>query len=75
MQKSQLFWGGGTPRVYILGGAQTDFERNWTKEGKGVIALLREVLTDALTNVNMRRIEIGKPNCLFCRKLHCGEIH
>ena len=28
-------------RIYILGGAQTDFERNWTKEGKGVIALLR----------------------------------
>lgn len=53
MQKNQLFWGGGTPRVYILGGAQTDFERNWTKEGKGVIALLREVLTDALTNVNI----------------------
>ena len=26
-------------KVYILGGAQTDFERNWTKEGKGVIVV------------------------------------
>ena len=25
-------------KVYIMGGAQTDFERNWTKEGKGMIA-------------------------------------
>ena len=23
-------------KVYILGGAQTDFERNWKKEGKGL---------------------------------------
>ena len=26
-----------TNKVYVLGGAQTDFERNWTKEGKNVI--------------------------------------
>ena len=28
-------------KVYIMGGAQTDFERNWTKEGKTFIAMLR----------------------------------
>lgn len=33
-------------KVYILGGAQTDFERNWTKEGKNMIALLREAVAD-----------------------------
>ena len=33
-------------KVYVLGGAQTDFERNWTKEGKNLIALLREVIDD-----------------------------
>ena len=33
-------------KVYVLGGAQTDFERNWTKEGKNVIALLKEVVND-----------------------------
>jgi len=31
-------------RVYILGGYQTDFSRNWTKEGKGIGAMIREVV-------------------------------
>jgi len=31
-------------KVYILGGYQTDFARNWTKEGKGIAAMIREVL-------------------------------
>ena len=35
-------------KVYIIGGAQTDFERNWTKEGKGMVALLKEVMADGL---------------------------
>ena len=35
-------------KVYILGGAQTDFERNWKKEGKGMIAILKEVVADGL---------------------------
>ena len=30
--------------VYILGGSQTDFSRNFTKEGKNVITLLKEVI-------------------------------
>ena len=33
-------------KVYILGGAQTDFERNWTKEGKNMIAMLKEAVED-----------------------------
>ena len=40
-------------KVYVLGGAQTDFERNWTKEGKNVIALLKEVIHDALEDVEI----------------------
>ena len=40
-------------KVYILGGAQTDFERNWKKEGKGMIALLKEVLTDGLNDAGL----------------------
>lgn len=39
-------------KVYILGGAQTDFERNWTKEGKNVIALLKEVVTDGFNEIH-----------------------
>lgn len=40
-------------KVYVLGGAQTDFERNWSKEGKNVIALLKEVVSDALSEVKL----------------------
>ena len=29
-------------KVYIMGGAQTDFERNWTKEGKKVIQIRKD---------------------------------
>lgn len=40
-------------KVYILGGAQTDFERNWKKEGKNMIALLKEAVTDGLTDAKL----------------------
>lgn len=49
-------------KVYVLGGAQTDFERNWTKEGKGVVALLKEVVTDGLNAVNLTFDNIKKLN-------------
>ena len=51
--------------VYVLGGSQTDFERNWTKEGKGVIALLKEVIFSALDNTKISKdeiIELNKEN-------------
>ena len=38
--------------VYILGGAQTDFERNWTKEGKNMIALLKEAIEDGFKDAH-----------------------
>ncbi len=37
-----------TPDVYVLGGYQTDFARNWTKENKHFSALMREACTGAL---------------------------
>ncbi len=40
-------------KVYILGGAQTDFERNWKKEGKGMVALLKEAMADGLENAGL----------------------
>lgn len=48
--------------VYVLGGNQTDFERNWTKEGKNVFALLKEVTDDALRSVDITEKEIVKLN-------------
>jgi acetyl-CoA C-acetyltransferase len=48
--------------VYVLGGAQTDFERNWTKEGKNVVALLKEAINDALEDTAISFDDIVKFN-------------
>ena len=48
--------------VYVLGGAQTDYERNWTKEGKNEIALLKECMEDALRDAGISYNEIEKLN-------------
>ncbi len=50
-----------TPPVYILGGFQTDFARNWTKEGKHIAAMVRESVegTLAATDLSPRDIEVG----------------
>lgn len=49
-------------KIYVLGGSQTDFSRNWTKEGKGVIALLREVVEDGLKDVGITYDDIKELN-------------
>lgn len=49
-------------KVFVLGGAQTDFERNWTKEGKNVIALLREVINDSLKDAQISYDDIKRLN-------------
>ena len=36
--------------IYVLGGAQTDFARNWTKEGRGIADMLGEVVPNALAD-------------------------
>lgn len=48
--------------VYILGGAQTDFERNWKKEGKNMIAILKEAVDDGLSDAGISYEEIKKLN-------------
>lgn len=49
-------------QVFILGGSQTDFQRNWSKEGKTFIAIMREVIEDALKNINLSFKEIETLN-------------
>lgn len=49
-------------KVYMLGGAQTDFERNWKKEGKNLVALLKEVTADGLDDANISYDCIKKLN-------------
>ena len=49
-------------KVYILGGAQTDFERNWKKEGKGIVAILKEVMVDGLSAADLTFDDVRKLN-------------
>lgn len=49
-------------KAYILGGAQTDFERNWTKEGKNLVALLKEIVSDGLKNADLSYDDISNLN-------------
>ena len=49
-------------KVFILGGAQTDFERNWKKEGKGMVAILKEVMADGLANAGLSFDDVKKLN-------------
>ena len=56
-------------KVYILGGAQTDFERNWKKEGKGMVALLKEAMADGLDGAGLTFEDIrnlNKENRVSC---------
>ena len=49
-------------KVYVLGGAQTDFERNWKKEGKGMVAILKEVMADGLAHAGLNFDDVKRLN-------------
>ena len=65
-----------TAPVYILGGFQTDFARNWTKEGKHIAAMIRESVDGALaaTDVSPRDIEVGHVGN-FAAELYAMQGH
>lgn len=47
--------------VYVLGGAQTDFARNFTKEGGGLFEMFAEIVPSALTDaeVDAGQVEVA----------------
>lgn len=48
-------------QVYVLGGAQTDFARNWSKEGKHISAMIREAVAGGLevTGIEPKEVQVG----------------
>ncbi|NNL57029.1 MAG: thiolase domain-containing protein [Pseudomonadales bacterium] len=40
----------GSPAIYIIGGSQTDFARNWAREGSDIYGLFEASLQDALAS-------------------------
>jgi acetyl-CoA C-acetyltransferase len=62
--------------VYVLGGYQTDFARNWTKEKKHFSALMRESVLGALSTCQIDPEEIESAHVgNFAAELYCMQGH
>ncbi len=62
--------------MYVLGGAQTDFARNWSKEGKHFVAMMREATLGALeaTKIEPREVETAHVGN-FAAELYAKQGH
>ncbi len=61
-------------RVYILGGYQTDFSKNWGRAGKGIYDLLAESFQGAIAANDMAPKEIQSAHIgNFVGELFCGQ--
>jgi acetyl-CoA C-acetyltransferase len=62
--------------VYILGGYQTDFARNWTKENKHIMAMIREAVVGGLneTGLDPTAVEVGHVGN-FAAELYAMQGH
>jgi acetyl-CoA C-acetyltransferase len=64
------------PDVYVLGGYQTDFARNWTKENKHFSALMREGVLGALERCDIAPEEVQSAHVgNFAAELYCMQGH
>ncbi|MBX3028160.1 acetyl-CoA acetyltransferase [bacterium] len=62
--------------IYVLGGYQTDFARNWTKENKHIVAMIREGVLGGLeaTGLDPKDIEVGHVGN-FAAELYAMQGH
>jgi acetyl-CoA C-acetyltransferase len=62
--------------VYVLGGYQTDFARNWNKENKHIVAMLREVVIGGLeaTGIEPKEVDVGHVGN-FAAELYAMQGH
>ena len=62
--------------VYVLGGYQTDFARNWSKENKHIVAMIVEAVSGGLqeTGLDPQDIEVGHVGN-FAAELYCMQGH
>jgi acetyl-CoA C-acetyltransferase len=63
-------------KVYILGGYQTDFARNWSREGKGIQAMINEIMDGTLNTMeidikDIQAIHVGN----FAGELYMMQAH
>ncbi len=63
-------------RVYILGGYQTDFARNWARENKHISAMMREAYQGGIYNTNIEPQQINAVFVSnFAAELYCRQGH
>ncbi|MFC3455412.1 acetyl-CoA acetyltransferase [Amycolatopsis speibonae] len=62
--------------VFVLGGAQTDFARNFAKEGGGLFEMFAEVVPDALVDAQVETHDIGVAHVAnLAAELFTGQAH
>lgn len=67
-------------KVYILGGYQTDFARNWHRENKHISAMMREAYQNSLISTEIQPSDINAAvvgnfaSELFCMQGHLGAF-
>lgn len=60
--------------VYVLGGAQTDFARNWHREGLGIQDMMQEALFAGLEATHLQAGDIESVHVgNFVAELFCGQ--
>lgn len=63
-------------KTYILGGYQTDFIRNWSKENKHLMAMYQEAVEGAMLDVKIDPEEIDVAHVgNFAAELYCMQGH
>ena len=62
--------------VYVLGGHQTDFARNWMKEGNDIVDMLKEAVADGFTSTEIDPKEVDVAHVgNFAAELYCKQGH
>jgi acetyl-CoA C-acetyltransferase len=62
--------------IYVLGGYQTDFARNWNKESKHIVAMMREAALGGLeaTGIDPTTVDVGHVGN-FAAELYAMQGH
>ena len=62
--------------IFVLGGAQTDFLRNWTREGSTIADLIAEPVHSALANSDIGAADVQVAHVgNFASEIYCGQGH
>lgn len=63
-------------KVFILGGAQSDFARNWTREGLTIFDMMAETTQRAMASARIDAAEIETAHVgNFAGELYCSQGH